>query len=217
MLLMGCMNGDFSGKSNDSSDQTPTPTHNTPQPSQTSTGGTSVSGSPTGGTTPTPNPNPVTPINSNIQLGTSDGGNAISGVPAYKVGVNFEDLFGTPRARKSPGVIDYNDAVLCFTGNFAVNPGSVISTSDQTVTGAITNRSACVHDLTITVTHPDGTKWSSGTFSDHAPPVLNMQFKVGSRLDVQMHPHGYCENKPVSMYDTNWSHVIVNQCNTSGN
>ncbi len=101
------------------------------------------------------------------------------GVQSTRVGINFEDYED----------MDFNDAVMCFTGAFSVVNKRVVSLSDQTVTAKFLNTSACGHQLEISVTHVEhcgtGGYSDSMTVNTGSPPI-NIQFKKGSQLDVTM-------------------------------
>lgn len=121
-------------------------------------------------------------------------------VTVQRVGVNFEDLpYWTDKR-----VIDFNDAVLCFTGAFIVDGTPIISQGDQNVIGRITSNSTCDHKIQIDVANPDGSKWTSGIFftagdpknpgNHQHPSQINMPFLEGSTLSVGFYPLGHCED-----------------------
>jgi hypothetical protein len=134
------------------------------------------------------------------------------GVPAVRVGVNFEDHPFT-------GDKDFNDAVLCFTGKVAVSPGSVVSLEDQTIAGVVTKRSGCDADMTIRIIGPGTYSWVRQLRASQQP-TYQMPFKTGSRLEVIFNPDAGCGDNgrtPVSMYNPQWARIQANVCNTTGN
>lgn len=134
------------------------------------------------------------------------------GVPAVRVGVNFEDHPFT-------GDKDFNDAVLCFTGKVAVSPGSVVSLEDQTIAGVVTKRSGCDADMTIRIIGPGDYSWIR-QLRVSQQPTYQMPFKTGSRLEVIFNPDHRCGDNgriPVSMYNPDWARIQANVCNTTGN
>jgi hypothetical protein len=134
------------------------------------------------------------------------------GVPAVRVGVNFEDHPFT-------GDKDFNDAVLCFTGKVAVSPGSVIALEDQTITGVVSKRSACDADMTIRIIGPGNYSWVRQLRASQQP-TYQMPFKTGSRLEVIFNPDSGCGDNartPVNMYNPQWAQILANVCRTTGN
>ena len=120
---------------------------------------------------------------------------------------------------------DFNDAVLCMTGAFsslAVSQAGVYSMIDQTIPGRVSNLSACDHDMIVKVTGPGNYIWVR-QFRTKTPPTLQIPFKQGSRLDVQLNPVSPCNDNGtgagkvwVSMYNLDWARIRTT-CNTTGN
>jgi hypothetical protein len=137
-----------------------------------------------------------------------DGGTlVIPGVKVQKVGVNFEDL----------NDFDFNDAVLCFQGNFKIDGTTVTSYQRQTVSARTYSASACKHRIDVVIVHPDGTRQAFNYRSDSGV-VLQLPFLIKSRLEVTMTTiEGSCSRTPVSMHNTRYALVKPNVCNTTGN
>ena len=131
-----------------------------------------------------------------------DGGTlALPGSKAVKVGVNFEDLTD----------MDYNDSVLCFTGNFKIDNRKVISYKKQVIKASIYSSSACTHTLHVQIISANGAT-SSATYNDHTTSAVNLNFDVGSQLFVTMHSvSGGCSGT-FNMDDPKMVQVIPNVC-----
>ena len=155
-----------------------------------STGGSSDSGSTGGGSggsstdsTPVVTPPPYT-APAGYPAGTpeskvlvEDGGTMVlPGVKAVKVGVNFEDLSD----------FDLNDSVLCFTGSFKVDGPKVTSYKKQTILAAVTNNSACGHNIRVTISDANGVVTQRLTYNDRVTTSAQLNFDVGSKLWVVM-------------------------------
>jgi len=146
-----------------------------------STGG--GSGGSSTDSTPVVTPPPYTPP-AGYPAGTpeskvlvEDGGTmALPGVKAVKVGVNFEDLSD----------FDLNDSVLCFTGSFKVDGPKVISYKKQTILAAVTNNSACGHNIRVTISDANGVVTQRLTYNDRVTTSAQLNFDVGSKLWVVM-------------------------------
>ncbi len=67
----------------------------------------------------------------------------IPGLPVIRAGVNFED--------SRAGDADYNDAVLCFEGNFKVDGALVTSTSKQKVIASTYSHAGCNHTVKVVI------------------------------------------------------------------
>jgi len=146
-------------------------------------------------------------------LSTTCDGSVIvdDGIPAVKVGINFEDH---PRT----GDRDYNDFVFCFAASVAFSPSQVVSRKDQTVVGQISKISTCDSDVRIEVRGPDEYVWSAGPFKASAIKLVRLPFRTGSRLHVSFDP-GTCTDDPgyaKSMYDPLYSRLGPN-CILTGN
>jgi len=153
-----------------------------------STGGASDSASTGSGgsttdSTPVVTPPPYTPPTgypagtpeSNVLV--EDGGTMVMpGVKAVKVGVNFEDLSD----------FDLNDSVLCFTGSFKVDGPKVTSYKKQTILAAVTNNSACGHNIHVTISDANGVVTQRLTYNDRVTTSAQLNFDVGSKLWVVM-------------------------------
>lgn len=98
------------------------------------------------------------------------------GVKAVKVGVNFEDLSD----------FDLNDSVLCFTGSFKVDGPKVTSYKKQTILAAVTNNSACGHNIHVTISDANGVVTQRLTYNDRVTTSAQLNFDVGSKLWVVM-------------------------------
>jgi len=134
-----------------------------------------------------------------------DGGSlALPGVKAIKVGVNFEDLSD----------FDLNDSVLCFTGDFKIQGAGVVSYKKQTVVAAVTNNSACGHNIHVTIKSRDGLVTQKFSYNDRVTSSATMNFDVGSSLWVVMEnqPNNYGCIGPIAMNHASRAEVKPNLC-----
>ena len=132
------------------------------------------------------------------------------GVPATRVGVNFEDH---PRT----GDRDYNDFVLCFLASVSFSSSQVVARRDQAVVAQISKLSACDANMTIEVRGPDLYQQTIGPFRASAVKSVRLPLRAGSRLHVNFDP-GTCTDDPgpaKSMYDPLYSRLGPN-CNLTG-
>lgn len=166
------------------------------------------SGTPT--TPPTPPAPPVTPPVTNPgEVLVEDGGTlVIPGSKAVRVGVNFED--------SSDG--DYNDAVLCFTGDFKVDGTNITSYKQQTIAATTSSISLCDHRIDVTIHHEDGTR-NSFSYRSDSGETLQLPFRIKSRLEVTMTKiNTTCNSGPTrTMHESRYAQVKINVCNTTGN
>jgi hypothetical protein len=172
-------------------------------------GGTTGAGSTAGGTTGAGSTAPTYTPPAGYPAGTpksdvlvEDGGTlSLPGTKAIKVGVNFEDYTD----------MDYNDSVLCFTGDFKIQNRKVISYKKQVIKAAIYSNSACTHTLQVQIIHANGVT-TSATYNDHTTPNVNLNFDVGSQLFVTMRSiSGGCTGT-YNMDHPNMVQVIPNVC-----
>ncbi len=134
----------------------------------------------------------------------------IAGTPVVRVGVNFED-------QGAGGDADYNDAVMCFAGNFKVDGSTVISTQRQQVVASTSSISDCHHEVRVEIFHPDGTREAPVSFRSNSGTQVPMRFELGSRLEVSMQSiTGGCSPVGRTMHDRDWARVLLDQCNTTG-
>jgi hypothetical protein len=134
-----------------------------------------------------------------------DGGSlALPGSKAVKVGINFEDLSD----------FDLNDSVLCFTGDFKVQGASVVSYKKQTVNAAVTNNSACGHNIHVTIKNRDGLVTQRFSYNDRITSSATMNFDVGSTLWVVMEnqPNNHGCIGPIAMNHPSRAEVKPNLC-----
>ena len=137
-------------------------------------------------------------------------GTEIAGTPVVRVGVNFED-------QGAGGDADYNDAVMCFAGNFKVDGSTVISTQRQQVVASTSSISDCHHEVRVEIFHPDGTREAPVSFRSNSGTQVPMRFELGSRLEVSMQSiTGGCSPVGRTMHDRDWARVLLDQCNTTG-
>lgn len=132
------------------------------------------------------------------------------GVPTQTAGINFEDA----------GDGDFNDAVLCFEGQFSVDAGSkrVVSTLTQSVNAKVENRSACDHAMEVVVTGEDGReKFVKANFTSRSGEHFAIPFQPGDELRVRFVPLGFCfqSNDPIAHYSARG--LVETSCRTSGN
>jgi hypothetical protein len=126
----------------------------------------------------------------------------LPGVKVTKVGVNFEDKNDN----------DYNDAVLCFEGQFKVDGTNVVSIKKQAVIGSTFSSAGCSHLIKVEIVNKDGTKAKPITYNSKSSTPINMDFDVGSKLEVSMSIiSGSC--KGGSMHDANRAKVAPDLCN----
>ena len=134
-----------------------------------------------------------------------DGGTLVlPGVKALKVGVNFEDLSD----------FDLNDSVLCFTGDFKIQGANVVSYKKQTIVAAVTNNSACGHNIRITIKDRAGTVTQRIAYDDRVTKSATMNFDVGSTLWVVMEnqPNNQGCIGPIAMNHATRAEVKPNLC-----
>lgn len=137
-----------------------------------------------------------------------DGGTLeIPGTKVERVGINFEDLTD----------FDFNDAVLCFEGNFKIEGTNVVSYQAQNIKAKTFSASGCDHRIDVTVVHADGTKTSFNYRSDSGE-ILQLPFNIKSRLEVTMTTiAGSCPKTPVTMHNPTYALVKADVCNNTGN
>lgn len=134
----------------------------------------------------------------------------IPGTPVVRVGINFED-------QGAGGDADYNDAVMCFAGNFKVDGSTVISTQTQDVVATTSSISDCHHQVQVQIVHPDGRASSPIVFRSDAGAQVPMRFELGSRLEVSMQSiTGGCSPVGRTMHEPDWARVQLDRCNTTG-
>lgn len=133
-----------------------------------------------------------------------------TGVPVQRVGINFEDL--------PSGDNDFNDAVLCFTGAFRLDGTKVVSLKEQSVSITTSSVSACIHEVTVTVFDKAGAmSYAPVTFNSRHPIPINLQYKLGSVMDVSMKVvGGICPAFERTMHKAADCKVLPDVCNTSG-
>jgi hypothetical protein len=136
-----------------------------------------------------------------------DGGSlVIPGAKVQRVGINFEDL----------NDFDYNDAVLCFEGNFKIEGTNVISYQNQTVTARTFSASGCQHRIDVAIIHKDGTRVDMN-YRSNSGQTLQLPFGIESHLEVTMTViGGSCSRTPISMHNTLMAIVKPDVCNTFG-
>jgi hypothetical protein len=162
-------------------------------------------------TDPTQNGSPYTPP-LGYPAGTprkdvlvEDGGsNVIPGIKATKVGINFEDLSD----------FDYNDSVLCFSGNLKIEGTKVVSYMKQEIHASVWSNSACGHYIDVQVKSPAGVVTQSFRYSDRTTTAATINFDVGSELYVTMvnFPNQVCKGS-VPQSNTTYAKVVPNICN----
>ena len=131
-----------------------------------------------------------------------DGGTlSLPGSKAVKVGVNFEDLTD----------MDYNDSVLCFTGDFKIDNRKVISYKKQVIKASIYSSSDCTHTLQVQIINPNGVT-TSATYNDHTTSAVDLNFEVGSQLFVTMHSISGACTGTFNMDHPKMVQVIPNVC-----
>ena len=159
-----------------------------------------------GSSYPTYTPPPGYPPNTpHTDVLVEDGGSlALPGTKAVKVGINFEDLSD----------FDLNDSVLCFTGDFKIQGASVISYKKQTVVAAVTNNSACGHNIHVTIKNRDGLVTQKFSYNDRVTNSATMNFDVGSSLWVVMEnqPNSHGCIGPIAMNHATRAEVKPNLC-----
>lgn len=141
-----------------------------------------------------------------------DGGNLdIPGIKVQRVGVNFEDM-------PLNGDADFNDAVLCFTGDFKVEGTSVVSYKVQSIKIQTSSHAGCNHTVTVTVVNEDGTESAPLSFDSKSGSVLSLDFKIKSKLEVKMQSRSSKCNKDAvrSMHNAGECKVLPDVCNLTG-
>ena len=133
------------------------------------------------------------------------------GISVQQVGINFEDFTD----------MDYNDAVMCFTGVFSIKNKEILSLREQTVTANFYSISGCSHQLNIRLIHPDqcGAGSEENYTSSSSGAAMTFTFKKGTKLIVDMiNLNDMCANETgnsVSM-QSNYAIVEPNECRTTG-
>ena len=111
-----------------------------------------------------------------------------------KVGINFED--GGLKGGGSDK--DYNDAVLCFGGKFAVDmlKRSIISNIDQSVVARFSRRASCNNYMRITVLDTLGktTYTKDVTTANATESQVTINFKKGDTLKLFLLAGAACNN-----------------------
>lgn len=136
-----------------------------------------------------------------------DGGSlVIPGTKVQRVGLNFEDFTD----------FDYNDAVMCFEGNFKIEGTSVVSYENQQVTARTFSASGCQHRVDVVIVHADGTSEAMSYLSRTGGP-LTLPFRIKSKLEVTVTTiGGGCDRTPITMHNKQYALVKPDVCNDSG-
>lgn len=154
---------------------------------------------------PSPTAAPASPVQSEspIPLQTSE-----ATVQVAKVGINFEDLEG--------GDYDYNDAVLCFEGEFAVTGATIVSSKDQSVEATIASRTECKNEIEIRIIDESGNV-DKQVIANASLTKKTLTFKNKSRLEVTRRTvTGSCI-LVTELTDPKQVKIQPDLCNTSGN
>ena len=136
-----------------------------------------------------------------------------------KVGINFED--GGPTGSISDK--DYNDAVLCFVGKFAVDytAGTIQSDAAQTVAATFSRHADCNNYMRITVLDSTGktTFTHDYTTANGSEQTININFNKGDALKVNLITGSGCNNygKVIGFDNKDWAIFAADECRTSGN
>ena len=165
---------------------------------------------------PVSQPDPVPPIDSAPPIDpgpdpekilVEDGGKLdIPGVKVAKVGVNFEDHSDS----------DYNDSVLCFTGDFKVDGTEVVSYKEQEIVASVFSASGCQHEVTIEIIDESGSKQTQ-SYNDSVAREVTLKFGINSKLNVTMKTiHGFCDASPRSMHKAEFAKVELDVCRNTG-
>lgn len=160
--------------------------------------------------------NPSTPPGS----GTTDPSDDPSGLDpsqgeihqVQRVGINFEDLNA---AQKSD--FDYNDVVLCFTGEFSVQNSNVVSNAAQMVTAQVFSASSCDHRVDVRIVNPEDGTFTVQSFPSKGTGSVSLSFQAGFYLEVSETPVAGACTDTHEMHDAQYAEVLPDVCNLSGN
>ena len=139
-------------------------------------------------------------------------------VAKTRVGINFDDggSIGGDADR------DYNDAVLCFLGEFRVDTqrARVLASKAQTVPVFFTRRAACDNTVNILVLHADGSRDGPRHYraQQNATTSFNLSFAAASELKVELMAGSGCNffGAPRSMDDPDAAKIEMDVCRTDG-
>lgn len=139
-------------------------------------------------------------------------------VAKTRVGINFDDggSIGSDADR------DYNDAVLCFRGEFRVDTqrARVLASKAQTVAVFFTRRAACENAVNILVLHADGSRDGPRQYraQQNSTISFNLSFAPASELKVELIAGSDCNffGAPRSMDDPDAAKIEVDVCRTDG-
>jgi hypothetical protein len=107
-------------------------------------------------------------------------------VQVQKVGFNFEDLLLTNSDH------DFNDSVLCATGNFKIQGDRVFSGADQNITGNITVLSGCRHYGKVQILNADGSLANEINYDDSTQKTVNLNLRANQELRVMFQSKPGC-------------------------
>lgn len=139
-------------------------------------------------------------------------------VAKTRVGINFDDGGSVG----SDADLDYNDAVLCFRGEFYVdkNKSRVRASKAQTITAFFTRRAACENTIQITVLNPDGRQDGPWAYEaqQNATVNFNLTFAAGSELKVELIAGRGCNffGTPRPLGDPQAARIEIDVCRTDG-
>lgn len=129
-----------------------------------------------------------------------------------RVGINFDDG-GAGQSDQ-----DFNDAVLCFQGQFLVDTksGTVVSIKDQRIEASLSRNAYCNNALRVTVLHADGSKVGPSVYRTSQGEIvkLNLAFKTKSVLNVEILAGAGCNffGSPRSTADREAAVVAIDKC-----
>lgn len=184
----------------------------TPAGTPAGTPGGTTSGTPGGETTTDTTVNTGEDTDTKTITDTDTSTTTTVGLEVVKVGINFEDLFDRGSNDK-----DFNDAVLCFSGNFLVNGSTVTSLKDQSVIAQTSSHSSCKHTINVKITQASGAAPFTTSFPSTQGGTVPLTFHKGDVLEVGMTiTTGNCSHTTVNMHNAAAALVKPDVCNTSG-
>ncbi len=96
-----------------------------------------------------------------------------------KVGVNFEDSTVNSDA-------DFNDVILCLTGQFRVEANRFVSTANQNISLTTSKGGACKHNVRIVLVDTADKEGSATLPSDYAQAFVVNNFHIGDSVRFEM-------------------------------
>ena len=128
-------------------------------------------------------------------------------VDIIKLGVNFED--------KKDYDNDYNDAVLCFSGQFSASSQKIVSRAAQNVEAKFMSNAQCMHKVQVRIFNANGVQTFEDSYSSRHQGSITLPFAKNDRLEVELiiEEEGFCSKGTFNMLQPEYAKVLLNQCN----